>query len=165
MKGIKASFILTKSELLFLLSSIKDVTPSRPAQHIITQYLTDSFELREAVEGMVSKKLAKKVSGSVVIEPIVDLLIKFALTSVSLWVIECSGTTTFILHSDKIYLCIRRYPHIADSWKFTPYQNSDALLGDFDNKSVSKIEHIDANGTWSLIENVESNLWIKGDEK
>ena len=154
MDSFKTSYILTKNELLFLLSSIRDVKPSHAVQYIINQFLSDSIASQDAVEGLVYKKLANKAYGKVVLEPVIDLLARSMLTSDSIWVIECDITPSpvVILKTEDMYLYVSCYTHISDAWKITPYQTKDALRGETNDLSILSVTLIDKNGTQRKLE-------------
>ena len=163
MDFFKTSYILTKYEILFLYSCISDTVPSPPAQYILSRYLTDSLAPQEAVEGLVYKKLAKKLSGRIVLEPVVDLLMRSALHSDTLWIAECGGIENFVLllRSDDIYIHIRRYQHISDAWKITPYQSRNALLGEFDGLNIAKVIRIGSGSSRKVFKAENSMSWIE----
>ena len=153
MNSFKTSYIFTKQEIQFLFRSISGVTPSCPARYILSQYLSDSFSSQEAIEGLVYKKLARKSPGKIVLEPVVDLLARSALSSDTLWIVEFSEVSKplLLLRSKDIDLRIQHYPYIPSTWKITPYQSKDAFLTEFDELTVTCIIQISKDGTQQLI--------------
>jgi len=154
MSSFKTSYILNKNEAMFLLGSFREAAPSRPALYIIETYLRDSDMPQAAVEGLLYKKLAKKSFGEIVLEPVVDLLVRSALSSEALWVadFEEADGAVLILESKDIYLHIRRYPHISDAWKITPYQSKRLLSGEFEGLTILKAVRIDLNGNREILD-------------
>jgi len=163
LNNFKASYILNKCEILFLLNGIKDVAPSHTARHIISQYLTDSVVLQEVIDSLVYKKLVTQISGQIVLEPIVDLLVRSVLSSDMLWIIQCAEDkgSVLVLKAEEIYLYIRRYPHIDGAWKITPYQSKETLLCEFDGLTVEGVELIDADGKQQTLKVDEGNSWLE----
>ena len=164
MNNFKASYILDENEILFLINNHPDFKPSHPAQYLIKHYMPDYAASEGVVEGLVNKNLAKIVYGNIVIEPVIDFLAKSVLLSNALWIIESreNDWPVFVLRSQNIYLHIRRYPLIANSWKITPHQNKDALLDEFIGQEISAINRVDINGTQLQLAADEANSWIKG---
>ena len=149
MDSLKTSYILNKYEILLLFNSIPDIEPSGPARFIIDRYLSDNVMSLDAVEGLVYKKLAKKLPGGIVIEPVVDYLMRSALSSDLLWIVGCADADDpdLVLKTGEMYLHIRKYPHISDSWRITPYQSKELMLGEFDGQTILEVNQIDKNGT------------------
>lgn len=177
MSGFKASYILSGPELLYLFN-VARISPSRPAQYFIDWYLRDgggagadtapgnsnetvldaggvdlpsgrSYEpALDAAEGLVFKKLAVKSSGAVILEPVVDLLVRSALTSDTMWIVKRpdGGDADLILKSAGIYLLIMRYPRIPDAWRVTPYPGKAQLFEDFDGFAATEACRIDSEG-------------------
>ncbi len=163
MNSFKTSYILTKCEILFLLSKIPNITPSNLAQHLLSQYLSNSIGSQDAVEGLVYKKLVRKSSWEIVLEPVVDLLARLALSADTLWIAECLGiaNSVLVLKAKDIYLYVQRYPHIANAWKITPYQSKDALLGEFDELTVTEVMRIGKDGLQQPLKVNDNISWIK----
>ena len=155
---LKASYILNKCEILFLINSITDIPRSCPAQYLLDQYLGDSVVSQDVAEGLVYKKLAKKSSGKIILEPVIDLLVRYALSSDTLWIVKCADINEdiLVLKCAKFYLHVRRYPYISDTWKITPYQSKDSLSGEFDGLIVLNIKCVDKH---------ENNTWIEDGRK
>lgn len=165
MQDYKASYILTKSEMLFLLSSVPEKQSSFPAMYAIDQYLRESVPSQETVESLIGKKLARKAMGSISIEPVVDLLVKSALSAVSLWEIKCaeSGVIAVIMRSDALFLLITQYKHIEGNWKITPFQDRGKLLGELDELRFNEVTQVDCGGTQNTIKPDKNYLWIEED--
>ena len=141
---------------------MRDVMPSFPAQYVIDRYLSDSEASQDALEGLLYKKLARESSGEVVIEPVVDFLVRSALSSDMLWIVRCADTDSpaLILRAEGVYMHIRRYPHITDAWRITPYQNKELLLEEFDEQTVLAAMRIDKNGDQELID-ITNDSWME----
>ena len=167
MNSVKASYILEVFEMLFLIGSAADLTPSLPTQYLINQYLPDNFSPQDVEEGLVNKRLAKKTNGNITLEPVVDLLVRSALSSDTIWVVKCGGIDepVFVLKADDIFLHIMRYPHISNAWKITPYKNKETLLGEFDVMAISEVRRVNKHGEQRFLDTDEKNRWIEGDAK
>ena len=163
MDSFKASYILDENEILFLLDSMQDILPSVPVQYMLDQYQHENTAPLNAEEGLVYKKLAKKASGKVVLEPVVDMLARSALSSEALWIIEFGDTVEpeIVLKSKNIYLHIKRYPHISKAWKITPHREKNTLLNEFEGQKVSEVSHIDRYGLRKFESVSEIKLWIE----
>lgn len=161
MNRFKASYILNKCELLLLLSCIPDITPSAPAKYLLDHYLKDSVASQDAVEGLVYKNLAKKADGEIVIEPVVDMLVRAALSTEALWVATTKSDSLFILHSKELYLLASRYPHISDTWKITPYQTANALRDELGVQTFVEIQAIDSDGLQLIVVPDDIHSWLK----
>lgn len=148
MDSFKTSYILTKDEMLYLLSSLRDVRPSHPAQYIINQYLSSVAVTQGAIEGLIYKKLVNKSSEKTVLEPVIDLFVRAALSSESIWIVECSDikSPVLIIKTRDMYLYISCYTHISDAWKVTPYQTKDVLLSELGYLNILTVTFIDKNG-------------------
>ena len=151
--------------MLYLTGSAADVTPSCPAQYIMSQYLPDSFSPQYVEEGLVYKGLAKKSRGNITLEPVIDLLVRLALSSDTIWVVKCGDNDelVFVLNANDIYLHVTRYPHISDAWKITPHKNKEALLDEFDGLAISEVRRVNKNGEQQILNTGEKKSWIEGD--
>ena len=166
MNSYKASYILNKHEIQFLLNSITDVPPSMPTHHILSLFEETETHPPEAIDSLLYKKLIKKTQSGVAFEPVVGLLVKSALMSDTLWIIKCTDTTEpiFVFKAKDLYIHIKSYPHIPGAWKVSPYQDSDTLLCEFDGQTISAIKRVDKNGKQQTQAIDENNSWIKDGE-
>ena len=153
MNYFKASYIINKCEMQFLLNSTLNsdakITASRPAQYILDHYLIGGYSPDDAAASLIYKMLAKKVSGAVVLEPVLSLLVKSVLTSDTLWLAENGnkGETTFFLKSNKLFLLAKKYAYIPHTWTITPYKGIEPLTEDLRGVAFSRITQIDKHGT------------------
>jgi len=155
LSNFKTSYILTKNEILFLFGCFPDVVPTDPARYVIETYLSDCSAPQAAVEGLVYKKLAKKTYEKIVLEPVVDLLVKSALSSKTLWIADFPDIegSVLVLRSDEMCFHIRRYPLISDAWKITPYQKKEHMSGEFEGLTLIKATRIDKDGKQEIMDN------------
>lgn len=165
MNDIKTAYILRRDEALFLLTCVPELRPSAPAMHLLTHCLSDCTVSQEAIEGMVYKKLARKDTDKLVLEPVMDLFARSALTSNRLWFFTDmdEDATALILRSADLFLLIRRYPHIPDSWRITPYQNAQTLRDELLGFSIQQLRAIDSQGTESDISPDGHFSWLGED--
>ena len=105
-------------------------------------------DVEYAVNGLIYKNLARKVSGSLVLAPVVTLLVETILSSDALWIISSDEAreTVFVLKSNKLALHIQRYAHIPNTWKITPYQSIELLSEEFRGEVITSAIRIDKNG-------------------
>lgn len=156
----KAAFVFSESELDYLLRMRYSVQVSPQAKYLLCRYFPPGTESEMSIENLLSKNLARRVSGVIITEPVVDLLIKAILSANRLWVVENAetGETVFVLRDERMYLTLRRYPHIAEAWKLTPFENEKTLSEELAQLDISKVLNIDENGT------VETDKLIFGQE-
>ena len=152
MNYFKASYIINKCEMQFLLNSALNsdakITASHPAQYILDHYLVGGYSPDDAAASLTYKMLAKKVSGAVVLEPVLSLLVKSVLASDSLWLAAKGnkGETTFVLKSNKLFLLAKKYAYIPHTWTITPYKDIEPLAADLRGIAFSEITRIDKYG-------------------
>lgn len=166
MQGFKTSYILTKSEALLLLSHNTYIQPTAPVLYILKEYLSDSIETEEAIEGLVFKRLARKDADKLVIEPVIEFLVKSIMTADRLWIVSWVETEkpSLIIRSHSVWLLITHYSLTQGEWKVTPFPNETELIDELeDNLFISDVAVISEDGAKYPIKHDDSFLWLKED--
>lgn len=162
MGELKTSYIFTKPEMLFLLSSVTGISPTYPMKYILNEYLSDSIASQEAVEGLEYKKLIIKLSGRVSLEPVIDLLVRSALSSKKLWIInENTAHLMIILKSKDMFLYIKSYPLINGAWRIAPYKIVAEMLHEFNDTPILSVKIIDDSGEKTCMTSPKDFTWLE----
>lgn len=162
MEGLKASFILTRPEMLFLLNSAAGTTPSGPMEHLLSKCFSSATVSEETVGGLADKGLITKTPDKVSLEPVIGLLARSAMTAGKLWIVnEGAEDKMMILRSDEMYLYIKRYPLIADSWRIAPYRTASGLHDEFGGIAVRNVRIIGQQGEEAFIESPNDFAWLE----
>ncbi|HWQ79800.1 MAG TPA: hypothetical protein VN381_13325 [Anaerovoracaceae bacterium] len=118
-----------------LLAGAADSQMSPLLKQAMEELDLDTASTQDAAESLVYKKLAKRVSGGIVTEPVMALIIRAMLSADKLWNLTADKTdAVLILRSKDMFLMIRKYPLIKDTLKISPYKNEEKLaeeLADF----------------------------------
>lgn len=163
MQGYKTSYILYKSEMLFLIDCIPRNQLSFPAKYALNECLTGSTDTHAAVEGLVYKKLASRTAGKISIEPVVELLVRSVLSASKLLIVKCAGMTksVFILRTKNMFLHVQDYPLIAGAWKITPFQTLAELKDELNGISPIEVNVVDNNEQCYTMKPVDGFLWLE----
>ena len=150
--------------MLFLLSSFPKLVPSLPAKYMMEHCLS-GHATPPAVEGLVYKKLAKKTLGAIVLEPVIDYLMRSVLTADTLWIAtgDWQADSLLLFKSKDIFLQLQRYPYTIDEWSVTPYPDKDALLIELDGLVFTEVVRIGHDGSRQLIHTAGHFNWIGDD--
>jgi len=144
MIGYKTSYILDKSEMLYLLSGFAAAPPLFPAQYILSQYLADGVVGPEAADGLLFKQILSLNDGKLVMEPVVNLMVRAALTADKLWIVGTEGDKTqFILRSKFMFMYIVEYPLIEGAWKIIPYQKAAEMVDELKAVAITSVNVVD----------------------
>ena len=164
MRELKTSYILTKSETLLLLSSFVDLQPTLPGRYFLEEYLADSIATEDEVEGLIFKKLVHKEAGTLIIEPVVELLAKSILFANRIWIVKCLETVepVLIIRAHRLYLFITSYELTEGAIKITPFQNTAELREDKqDEFSIVQITTVSKHGKQQSIKPDNSFKWLE----
>lgn len=164
-KEYKVSYIFTKNEMLFLVSCISNPNISNVAQYLLDKYLTNSIAYEDAIEGLIYKKLAKRSMGTIVIEPVIDFLVRTVLSTNKLWIIKSNkaNKSVFIVKAHNLYLHIQSYPIIDGAWKLTPFNNLSEMKKGLINLSDYEVSIIDKSRRLSFIQSAHDLSWLEED--
>ncbi len=166
MQEFKVSYILTKSEVQLLLSCVVTVKPAFPARYILEESLAGSIWTGDDLESLVSKKMAHKESGKLIIEPVIELIVKSILFMNRLWIVNCMDMSEpiLIVGTHHLFLLITHYTPAAETWKITLYPNAAELKKDnHDILSVVQITTISDDGRQQIIKPDGSFNWLEED--
>ena len=111
MGEFKASYIISKAELAYLLHGVD----------------SDS-----AKDSLIQKGFAKKVGERFLVEPVVMFLVETLSGSDHKYVIRNEALQADVICSDGICLLVTKYPFIDEAFKFTPYKSLEDLKDDLD---------------------------------
>lgn len=162
MGELKTSYIFTKPEMLFLLSSVTDTSPTYPMKYALNEYFSDSMASQEAVDGLEYKKLINKKSGSVSLEPVIDLLVRSAMSAQKLWIVNESVTNLMvILKSEDMFLYIKSYPLINGAWRIAPYKNIQEMMQEFNDIPIFTVRCINGNGDETCKASLNDFKWLE----
>lgn len=161
MGELKASYIFTKPEMLFVLNSVS-LSPACPMQYLLNEYFSGMTASQEAVDGLEYKKLISITSGKVTLEPVIHLLARSALSAGKLWIInKDEASRMFILKSDKVLLHIKSYPLIDGAWRIAPYKTISEMMDEFEDVPVISVSVIDHNGEKTHITSPKDFTWLE----
>ena len=93
---------------------------------------------------------------------LIGLLARSAMTAGKLWIVgRGAEDKMMILRSDEMYLHIKRYPLIADSWRIAPYRTASGLHDEFGGIAVRNVRIIGQQGEEAFIESPNDFAWLE----
>ena len=140
MSEYKAAFILSGSEILFLLSAGPPKSPTVPAKQFLKELRTNCIDHQESAQGLVIKRLAQVVDGMITLQPTIQTIACALNQTEALTTINRNGITEYVV-CERLVLHISPYTHIPESWKITPYPDEailSAAIGPYETISRTK---------------------------
>ena len=163
---LRTSYILTKHETIYLIGCIRGAEQSPSFNYLYKEFLSDEYPPPETVDGLIEKKLVRKVFGGILLEPVVDFLLRSAVSADAAWIFEDGNTpVTLVLKLRNFFMLVSSYSHINGSWKIAPYQNIEVLNDDLAFGAVTRAVYIDKNGKPEQFHLNGGVSWIKGGEE
>lgn len=165
METVRTSYIITGSEAILLLRSVKDVLPNAPAEYLLTRCLAGSFP-KDAAATLVDKKLARRVAEVVVVEPVVHFLAKSVVTADKLWILSCEDCRkpVFIIRGTNLWLLITPYTLAPEAWRVMPLLDIDDLRRQLATLPVvTAIDVISRDGVQSSVAYNRRCTWLEDD--
>lgn len=149
--------------MVYLVSNISNPKISYTAKYILDRYLSNNIGSEDAVEGLIYKKLARKSMGIIVIEPVIDFLVRTTLSANKFWEIDSNNTkmSVFVVKANDLYLYVQSYPVIDGTWKVTPFNNLNEIKEELINIFDYEISMVDNNGKRSIIQPTHDLSWLE----
>jgi|LSQX01.3.fsa_nt_gb hypothetical protein len=154
--SVKASFLLTGSELILLIDGFDNGLRTPAAQYMTDVFLNqtgDSDKAEVAQVGLIEKKLIRKASGMLFVEPVIKLIVKDIVTADRTAIVKPVGygKPFYVMLCSHMVLMLASYELKEGSFKITPFPDMAALR-----------EELGENG----IDLDEAELmWVPGDDE